>query len=369
MAETISGFDSTTDFLNPRIEKWHFRFLCFNQFMFFLSAVMSSVGFFTHGNKIFAILAGFSIVISVALISYKFLVINVKTQFEGCLRWCDTWHSRNLYLSSIKEIFDVCGDKSIKIFDKSVIYMPALMLGVMFSETVVVSCVTGKFSQFAPFMTFSVEDNSMVYTFPAWVNQVVFAFDSFVVECLFFGIAIVTITHILAVLEGMEIILRELNTSICPKKFKALVGIVIDWHAEIIERQQILSKITAWPILIFEMFAYGSFLMTWTVCKFDPSQCILGLGCFVYAIANFILIFMSEKLAEAYENVKETLYGLEWYNMKPQQRKLFILTIKMLDRPILLRAGPLHPMTFEEMGVFLNRIYSCAIAVNRFISE
>lgn len=55
----------------------------------------------------------------------------------------------------------------------------------------------------------------------------------------------------------------------------------------------------------------------------------------------FLLLFLTIKLFFQYEKLKWMIYDMNWYDMKPEQRKTFMVLLASVHNPIYFVAQPI----------------------------
>lgn len=319
-------------------------------------------------HKAQAILVGFTGFIYLFLTIFKFLLIKGMKSFEGCLKWCETLlENGRAKNDDIKAILTGCFSRSLKLFKVMVLAFP-VAVGVGSSlGGVALSFLCGKVMPLAPM-------NVLWSATSKWYNMVLVnvtmifsGTELCMVQCLALGIFFFNVEYILAALNSIKVILGSLKATMSQQGFKKSLKDAVDLHCLVIEQQSNLVNLSFWPILILELISYGMGLMFWTVMTFDRSQFAGAFSAFSASLPYIAIYWMNERFLSTYSDLRTALYESQWYEMKPKQRKMILYVMIMLDRPIQFRAGPFHSMTFEELAVFLNRIYSFGVVINKFV--
>lgn len=174
-------------------------------------------------------------------------------------------------------------------------------------------------------------------------------------------------SHFSATFSYIKNVLAQLKPKMTDKQVRDIIKEAVDLHCEIIEYQILLEEFHYFIILIIEWVIYLLILLTWIVVFHMPTLIIFASGTLGYLLVYFIICWTNEKLDDAYDDVRDALYDLEWYEMPPKQRNMIQLVMVAYNRRRFVRAGPLHILNFEGFADMLNRIYSYGLIINDLV--
>lgn len=131
-------------------------------------------------------------------------------------------------------------------------------------------------------------------------------------------------------------------------------------------RQEEFKDLTSAPVLMSMILGYAGAMMSLFIFSFNTNYAFVSLVALCFCSIYFVTCWLNERLLEKYDDLRDTLYDLEWYTMKPWQRRQVAILMIMADRPILLKAGSFHVVNYERWGAFLNDVYSYGVFLNDF---
>lgn len=320
-----------------RMQRWYFRFVVLNMILLVINDFTSFFKFIEQ-DQVRGILIAFMGAGKSILFLIKIILVNQMTNFKSCLEWCEKWHLMKLSMG-LKRKFNNCGDKSENLFVAVVVLASAWTFSVAVVDIIVMSIMQGTVVPFAPTVMIWAHTDDWINQSINSVIQLVVSFDLILAEFMFFGIVFVTVEHVVAVIESIQTLFENSMNSLL---FKKAILNVLHWHCDLIYQQKRLASITSIPILAFEIFSYAIGFLVWTVVLFDNGQyfiAVVGVGMVVPFI---MLCWMNERILDTYQNLKISLYDMDWIRLNLRQKKMLLLVIIMVDRPTLLRAGPFH---------------------------
>lgn len=314
------------------------------------------VGFLAIDNLFLVIQTGIFAITCPIASSAMLVPFRFKNKYHKCLNWCEDLHSRLGHY----ECFEKCKETSTKIFLFSATAVPFGTIVLFLAQSIIFSILRG--SLVSPFFTPS------PFGTPGIVFACFFQYfgTSYIIVCLgiVYSFVFLLLQHFIAILEYMQVLLKQLGPTTPTPVFKKAIAEVVEMHCQVIDYQDVLAEIAFVPILILEIMNYGLFLLIWVTIFFINDLAVLAIAASGNVLPYFLLCWMSERLIDTYDEVKETLYDLEWYRMKPKHAKYLQQIMIAVNHPKLLRAGPFHIVNFAAMGDVLQRVYSYGLIVN-----
>lgn len=285
------------------------------------------------------------------------LCIIFKDTFEDCLKWCQ-WLDERFFDS---ENFRRCKESSTKILAIFVCGLPIVTSTFATLQSITLGILAGKFKICVPL--------TLPYESPVCVLFVAIAITAtaFLVAMslgLMYGIMFVLLQYFKSILVHLQEIAQLLTPTTSKKVFSDTVKEFVELHCEMIQYQNVLEKFAYVPTLCFEFYTYGLFLIIWIMWFFFRDGIFVAIGCSGNIVPYYILCFLNEKLADAYDDLLFTLYDLKWYEMTPTQRRTILQLMVFVGRQKLLRSGPFHVFSFESFADMLNRVYSYGTVLN-----
>lgn len=364
LTRTAIGFARLETIWKLQIQRFFFNVLWFNEAFYIVNGIVSGAKYFKE-DTVHALFLVFVTIAALALIIFKFLLIRSIKLYEVCLENCEKW--QKLDHEVVRKNLVTCCGRSIKTIQRMVIYFPVAVLSVLLLGMIIISIVSGKPVPFDSFHVFWRTEQTLFSGSLNCLSQFMIRYDLFLMQCLQIGIVFVIIEYILAMIKSIEQIIKSLESSSTGSQFESSVKVVVELHCELIEQQRTLVKVTSMPILIFQVAAYGIALVDWIVFIFSREQLLSAMGA-SGIVFNFIIIcWINERLRTAYDDLRSNLHNIDWTSLKPFQRKRLLLILMLLDRPILLRAGPFDLISFKGLNLFFNRVYSFGLCINSIV--
>lgn len=180
------------------------------------------------------------------------------------------------------------------------------------------------------------------------------------------AIMFITILHLRTTLEYMQQTLRNLTPQCSRNEFQNIMTKFVDTHCELIKYQQVLFSFSYFPVMAFEVLVYSLFLLLWIAVFFVHELLFIGTFAFGLVLLYVILCGLNAQLADAFDDLKEALYDLDWYNMRPQQRNMLLTAMVIVGNPKQMRCGPFHIICYEEFATILNRVYKYGLFITNF---
>lgn len=174
-------------------------------------------------------------------------------------------------------------------------------------------------------------------------------------------------SHFVAAFDHVKTILSQLRPKMSEKDFNAVIKESVDLHCNIIEYQVLLEHFTYYPVLIIEWIIYLLLLISWIAIFHFRDGFFVAFGTALHAVVYFAVCWTNENLDDVYDDVKNSLYDLEWYEMPPKQRKIIQMVMVALQKRRFVRAGPFHVLTYESFADMLNRVYSYGLIINNVV--
>lgn len=171
----------------------------------------------------------------------------------------------------------------------------------------------------------------------------------------------------MAIFSFFQIRLRALTSRTTSVEFHRAIKDLVGLHTEMIVYQNKLADLSVVPTLILEFISYGLLLIMWIIVFFLNDLAFLGLIASANLLPYFVLIWMNERLADAYDELRQVLYAIEWYNMSTNKQKALLQIIIIIDCPKLLSAGTFHLINYEGLADMLNRVYSYGLFINNLL--
>lgn len=281
-------------------------------------------------------------------------------KLENCLNWCENLQQK--YCTTAP--FINAKRNSIKMYEYFVYGIP--------TTTIILTVFNACYSLYTGRLISAL--NIPAPFGSRWLFILICLIESFgvilisIVVAKFLAFIYLMQSHFSAAFKCMAQTVNCLTSNMNDKIFIGIIKEAVDLHCEIIEFQIITGNFMFYPILFFDWATYGMFLIAWMAVFLFHEAIFVAIGCVGYGVLNFMVCWTNEKLNDSYDHVKDTLYGLEWYEMTPRQRRTIWQVMVMLDCRRLLRAGPFHIMNFESFVDLLHRVYSYGLVINNVVA-
>lgn len=338
-----------------KVQKWYFRFLMLN-LPLGICLSWTAVCNLWKLDLINFIIALFQEGLMIGFTYLTLFFIKSHKKFEKCLKSCEKWHEVNV---EVRQIFNESNAKSSKIFMQLVTVFPFFPVVTILLYDVLMSLVNGRLTPMIPRGT-----ENLVFLFLDFANIAVYGPIIILVESLISGIIFVSINYFCAVIDAMKLILKDLNGKQSAKKFKETIRIIVDIHCDLVEQQRYLVDLTQSFVFVFEMICYGIFLISWIIFQFDPDRIFIASAASGLTLPFIFLTLMNEKLGDSYDDLQKSLINVRWYDLEPDQRKMLQPIMIIAERPYLLKSGPFHTISFEQLSVMADKIYSYGLIIN-----
>lgn len=316
------------------------------------------------------IIFGMGIIILVASISlilgYKFLV-NID-KYNDCLEKCKNVCAEMLSLTNlnVKKEFQkfLCESKvELKI---QRIFAKASTVAIAIVQPMIMSVYFHKFMIPVPILIPFFDPHNFFCWIVLYLNQFVMTIFLVNLNNIIFVTMYIIIKHFLTVIIAMKDIIKQLKENM--NEFNSNVKTYVQIHCNLIEHQNIFINLTSFQIFLFETLAYTLFLLAWITIFFDQTALPVCVGGLLATMPYFILTRMNEIVSDAYDDLRNSIYDLKWYEMTPKDRKT-VLMFLVMDQQKLLKVGPLHILSFEYLSIFFNRVYNYGLYLNFCISN
>lgn len=179
---------------------------------------------------------------------------------------------------------------------------------------------------------------------------------------------LIGILHLNATLEYLQLRLHALTPCTSMIQFQNTVEEVVTIHCQLIEFQTLLFNFAYIPTMAFEFLVYMFLLLIWIVVFFIPESISGAIVSFGVVVLYLILCAFNESSGKLFDDLKVTLYNLEWYNMSPAKQKMILMIMMVVDNPKSMRCGPFHKICYEEFKIMLHRTYSYGLCMNKYYS-
>lgn len=294
---------------------------------------------------------------SVLVVVYKIC----RLQYENCIRWCEGLQE----VYGKIQVFQTCKDTSNKIIKIFCFFGPIGSVIFLMIQAVIHSSITGKLQLPVP-MTLPT-DGIILWIVTSIYQCLSTAFFALILGIIY-SLTFIMLEHSTAILQYMQIRVGTLTPTCSKQRFYETVKETVDIHCEMMEYHDILAQLTLVPCLIFEFLTYMLFLLVWIVVFHMHEAALMSMTAAGNLVPYIMLCVMAENHADAYDDLRYTLYDLEWYSMSPKQRKCLFQIMVMADRPKLLRIGPFHVVSFEAFADMLDRVYSYGLVINNLVA-
>lgn len=282
--------------------------------------------------------------------------IALKDDYKALLEWCECVQQRFNCLLIFKE----CKKSATKVFKVMVVYLPVGVFVLHLGQWVNLSLESGEVVSAILTPTLSPISLMIFVSFYqiVGITVMIFAFGTVM------GLIYVVLYYVIAVLRYLQEVAKKMERS---QFEKDVVKEFVDLHCEIIEIQLKLARFAFTPSMVLELMAYTLLIYMWVVVFFFHDMVVIAVAASA-AVAPFIFFcVIHEQFLDEHENLRRTLHNLEWYTMKPKQRILLLQVLVMVDHPRLLKTGPFHVVSYEEMGNVFQNVYSIGLCINKFL--
>lgn len=290
----------------------------------------------------------------VPLVVYPFFQYKMADSF---LAWFEELHQQYGDLGCFKR----CKRGSTQIFAFFIVAFPISIVGCVVLDETVVGLITGKL------------ESTLISSSPFGMATV-FLYIFHCGGCFLNAICIsvtnafifLMLLHFIAILQHIQDRIKGLFPNTSKHDFQATIKEVVDLHCSLIEYQEKLNSFSLFPILVFETIIYAELLITWIVAFFIRESIALPLACAGNLGPYLLLCILNENLVDTFKDLKAEIYGIEWYQMSPKQRKMILQIMIVVDNPKPMRCGDFHIISYEELAKILKRVYNCGLFINRF---
>lgn len=293
---------------------------------------------------------------------FYWLFLKDSDLYADCLKWCEDLHSKPQDNSKIRSCFEKCASDSNKIFEYFGYYLPPIVLCSSLAQIVLQSGIDGRFESVVPIYLPFVSEENTIGRIVSCINVCVALFSLLTFFIMAFGSIFVTIRHAIAIMESTKI---RFQSAILTNM--ASVKDIVLPYCDMIHRLDLLIKLTRSSILCYETCVYNALLLTWIIVTFKPSLVLFAISACGMMVFYFLLNIINEELVDAFEELRNFLYDLEWYSYNPQERRVLLQFMVMVNRPKLLTTGPFHTVCYNNFGAIFQRIYSFCVLINKLV--
>lgn len=334
-----------------------FHFHVFNIFLVIFSIFWDFLQEIKHGRVLDIIIKGIYLGGFAALTSFYVYLIVFSSKFENLLKWCE-----NLLKSTKKQ--KAIHEETVKMFGIIVITLRRTAVCGAILQSMAMYSIKGRIE---PTFLTSLLCISQDNVYFRCSMSIILIISGWALTCgitTIMAVIIVCMTHFILVIDEIEnLIYMEL--SFCSKAIKRIVEV----HCKIIEYQNILNNLISLPMLGFAIYCYLVLFLIWISIFFAPENSFTAVGGVVTCFAYILICNLNEKLSEAHDRVRIALYDIDWFDLKPFERKPFLLLMILIDQRKLIRAGPFFTISYVELGKMINRAYSCGILINNLVQR
>lgn len=341
---------------------WHTKcqlllrgFLCFSLIIALLSAVWT----FYNVDGISAKLTYIILLVTALTFSIVTLILmSLITTCEALFSWLESLHGRFGSVANFEKCKKV-SNRFVVVFC-CIFPIATAFMGVL--DCLIVGITTGKLE--STFLSPS--------PFGTWGTLAVFMLHIAAVLMLsvsnesIYAVVLVTLLHFRAILQYIQMRMKALNRQTSRRRFNATIKDVVNLQCELIAYQEILHRFTFVPGLIVEFNYYTALLFAWVAVFFVHDLAFIGMMGIGNSLPYLILCGVNEMLADAFDDLRETLYDLEWYCMSAEKQRVLLMVMAAVDNPKVMRTGPFHVVCFEELAKIWNRVYNYGLFLNNF---
>lgn len=287
------------------------------------------------------------------------VIITKIDTYERILNYCEGLNFK------YPEFFKNCKNLSEKIFRGFVFGLAVIVFVALSIQTVIISILKNELR--SPLFVQTPYDHKWTMPFIIFI-QITNAFVSDIVIGTVISVILIMMNHFLRLFDIMKVSIKELALETTENKRFDGIKKLVNLHSDLITAQKLLIDFSFFPTIIVEFMTYCLFFVIWFCIFFFPETAFNATAASGMLSIHIGFCYFNEKLADAYDDLKNEMFGLEWYEMSPKERKSLNQIMMALNQPRLLRTGPFHILNFKELSVMLKRVYQCGVVINKFMS-
>lgn len=317
-------------------------------------------------------------IVSFIFITYSpifFKLFRSPEMFIKTLENCENLHEEFLKKHHrIQEVFENCRQNTCKLFKNiSLAYIIGVIGFASIGQPTVLSLINGKLMLTLPTHLPVEMNESFAFWFQYFLQFCGASPFIFMINILL-GCTFVQMEYFKAAITSMKILISLVNENLERprpkniKKFRHSVKEYVKMSCQLIDHQNYLIKLTSTPLFLFEASAYGCFMGAWLIFFFKPEGfpiMVVFLSC---TLPYFTLTWKNEDISDAYDELRESIFGIKWYKMNSKERKMWLI-IMTIDQKKSLQAGPFHSLSYDYLTTFFNRVYNYGIYLNILMSK
>lgn len=174
----------------------------------------------------------------------------------------------------------------------------------------------------------------------------------------------IMINHYKTALAAMSVIIHTKKDP-----FEIIAKEFVEMHADLITQQDNFYDLMSILVLLNEIVAYGAIFISWFIIFFARESMVMAVVALFPPILFISIALINEDLSSAYDDLRQSIHDVNWYEMPPKDRKYLLLIMKVVDRKRLMHAGPFHVVNYELVNRFLSRVYSYGMILNSTINK
>lgn len=338
-------------------------FIILNTFVYFVSVVWTFTQLDTETNIILKFQYGMGLGPDLGLCVSFFYMMKFSSEFKALLVWCDSLHGQ--YGDSS---FGNAAYQSIKLFKAISFYCPTIICATTIFQVIVVSTVEGRLVPPVPLHLPFLLPTSVWSQMLVFCGQIVFFITVVYIFPLLLGTVTVVIFHFMKAYETMEVLLASISINDSRSAVNAKLKQFLRLHYDVLNQQELLLDLMFYMILLLDGITFSLLLYVWITIFFNPSQALMALNSIIFALFYYLMTWLNEKLADAHENLRTTLYNISWYELSNDFKMAQLHIMRIVDRPKLLTAGPFGVISYEKLSNMLKQVYSYGIVINGFLN-
>ncbi|XP_063704382.1 uncharacterized protein LOC134833845 [Culicoides brevitarsis] len=144
-----------------------------------------------------------------------------------------------------------------------------------------------------------------------------------------------------------------------------ITDLLVDINKTIISLRDLLSEF----FLALEFGVFSILLLSGLILVVIKQQQVFAIGVSTGAMLLYLFCFINERILDKFEEVKNELYNIPWYELSPKDRKILLIAMNCDKIQAGFTAMGIHFMDLKRFASIMNLVYSNVLVLKDIIQK
>lgn len=152
-------------------------------------------------------------------------------------------------------------------------------------------------------------------------------------------------------------------------EFNKSIKIITEMINEVNAIIETVAEITKHLFLMLEIASLCTFFISGLMITVLKQQYIFAIGITCVNVLLFIDCYANEKILDKFEEIRDALYDIPWYDLDVKKRKMLLIALNCDKIQKGLNASGIHVLTLERFGIIVKAGYTNLLVLKDLIEK